>query len=208
MNELNILKSTIELVKEVGSFLTTVKDNVWGNEHASYDKLNETLDEIAKFFEATQSEISDYQSLEFSDSNTRQGNKKLLYDLEGGMLRVRIEAARGHCSKIKLIYENYLDKWFREVFGNSSEYNTIHTLFLELSVYDVNMFAATDELQKFIKNEAVAVLNFVEQKDYTAADEQIIASRATLSPIRQSISELLTNLLILKNKFMILSKRT
>lgn len=208
MDKLNILKSTIELVREFGDFLVTVKDTVWGNPHAAYDKLNETLDEVVKFFEATQSEISSYQSLEFTDSSTRQENKKILYDLEGGMLKARIEEARGHCKKIKLIYETYLDKWFKEIFGNSTEYNTISNLFLQLSVYDTNMFMATEQLQEFIKEEAEIVLNFIDQKDYSSADARITAARTQLKPIRQSISELLTNLLSLKSKFMVLSKST
>lgn len=202
MTDLSILKSTIETVKELGSVLSSVKDKIWGNEDAAYDRLSEALEEIAKFFEAVQKEISNYQSLEFSDPKDLRDNKVVLYDLEGGMMAARIESARGHCHKIKLIYDNYLEKWFRSVFGSQKEYNDLNNLFMELSVHDANMFQATEQLETFLKNEATAVLDFVNAKDYAGADRQILSSRGVLSPTRQSISELLRTIMGLRNDFL------
>jgi uncharacterized coiled-coil DUF342 family protein len=200
---LDILKGTIELGEKLAKLFKSVKIKITGNEKTAAADLNIVIDELRKFYDAIQSEISDFQSLDFSDSANISKNKRTLFDMQSGTMNVRISDASGSCSKIKRIYDSHLDTWFKKTFQNEDQkYLEIQHIFKQLSEYDLSMIEATNDLVRYLSPKCDEILKMMTEND----KDKIIAYHDSISnellETRKKISEVAKQLIDFKNEFL------
>ena len=198
----DILKGTIEMGEKLVKALKLLKTKIKGNKSAAVGDLNLALDEILKFYTATQDEISNFQSLDLSRSENLSVNKKTLFDIQSGMMGVRIAEAKGSCSKIGRIYDKHLDTWFQKTFGSGSpEYIEIQHVFKQLSAYDFSMIEATKELTRYLDPICDELLKMITGNDMTDAVSFHNETSDELMPVRKEISKVATQMVDLRNDF-------
>lgn len=205
----DILKGTIELGEKLVKALNFMKIKLAGNKSAALSDLNLALDEILKFYTATQDEISNFQAMDFSRGENSGVNKKTLFDIQSGMMSVRIADAKGSCSKIGRIYDTHLDTWFKSTFGsNSPEYLDIQDIFKQLSMYDFSMIDATKELSRYLDPKCDTLLKMTTGGDLTAAVSFHNETSDELMQVRKGMSRVATQMVELRNEFEAIAETT
>lgn len=197
----DVLPTTIELGEKFVKFFQSLKKEFWGNQEEAFKKLRDVIDEMLKFYKATNEEISNFMSLDFSNKNSYQPNRKALYNITGGSIKVRIVDAKGHCSRIKRIYDNYLDKWLRKKLDNE-KYNEINNLFLSLSIYDDDMVEAATNLETELIEKSQKLITFLNNKDFRGAATSHEGNIERFQPVQQRLSSVMEQMVILRNEFM------
>jgi hypothetical protein len=198
---LDILNGTIDLGKKATDLFASLKTKLKGDEAAAGKDLNEVLDELIKFYTATQKEISDFQSLDLANPGNLQETKRVLYDIQSGAMGIRIAEASGSCAKIKRIYEKHLDTWFQRVFKNeTAKYREVRHLFSNLLDLDMNMVQATKDLEDYLSEKAQAVMKLVYNSDTNVITYHNKVS-VELLETRKGLSHVVKQLVELKNDF-------
>jgi len=153
-------------------------------------KLAAVLDELVRTVTALDDELVRFLGLHFDASQPISRERTVLLGMEVGQSTVRINEARGHCHKIRNIYEAHLDKWFDRVFSaNSAERNSLRTIFEGLGTADDYMIAAMREVSGWLELEAEAVLDRVDIGDLAGANQLIHSARLTVKPARKALVE-------------------
>jgi len=197
----DVLPTTIELGEKFVKFFQSLKKEFWGDQEEAFKKLRDVIDEMLKFYKATNEEISNFMSLDFSNKNSYQPNRKALYNITGGSIKVRIVDAKGHCSRIKRIYDNYLDKWLRKKLDNE-KYNEINNLFLSLSIYDDDMVEAATNLEAELIEKSNKLLEFLNNKNFRGVVASQEGNIERFQPVQQRLSSVMEQMVILRNEFM------
>jgi hypothetical protein len=108
---------------------------------------------------------------------------------------VRINEARGHCHRMKRIYDVYLDKWFDRVFhANSPERNQLATIFGGLGTADDYIIDAMREVSSWLKLQASQTLDAVDAGNLTHANYQIRQARLEARIAREKLVEMMAKL--------------
>jgi hypothetical protein len=201
----DVLPATIDLGEKFAKLFITLKKKLWGDETEAYEKLRDVVDELMKFYLAMQNEISNFISMDFSDSKHSQENKKALIAIVSGGMIIRINDARGHCKRIKRIYEAHLDKWFRKKL-KATEYSEMKNLFFSLSIYDDDMLMAAENLEKDLQEKSTELLNLLNTNKKKAAVESQAKNQEKFLPRLTRLSKVMNQLMILRNQFMEMSK--
>jgi hypothetical protein len=153
-------------------------------------KLAEVLAEVIKTMEALDAEMVRYLSLHFHEDDSIREGRAVLLGMEVGHSAIRINEARGHCHKIKRIYDEHLDKLFDRVFGKSSvERNQLRTIFDGLTTADDYMIAAMEAVSQWLESEAGVTLDHVDRGDLPGANDRIHQARASAKPPRKRLVE-------------------
>jgi hypothetical protein len=199
---LDILNGTIELGEKLFNILVSLKGQIKGDKSAAAKDLQLVIDEIIKFYKITQGEISNFQSIDFTDSGNLAANKKILFDIQSGEMNVRISEASGSCAKIKRIYNSHLDSWFLQVFHNENQnYVQVQHLFKQLSDYDFSMIEATKDLEKYLQPKANSFLSMLLVND----TNNLIAAHSDVTKelmnVRVKLSQVIKQLVDIKNEF-------
>lgn len=185
--------SIINLTKDLG-ILDAVRFKLVQQKDPAAEKLADVLDELAKMVGALDDEIVRYLGLYFgSDESIIQGRIVLL-GMEVGQSYVRVNEARGHCHKIKNIYDKYLKRWFAEVFKNGPEPEQLETLFDHLTYGDSIMIGAMEQLSGWLQAEAEAVLELVEKGDIPGANQRIAQARKAARDGRKELFKAIVQL--------------
>ncbi len=143
-----------------------------------------------------------FLSMSFQDNESLGSQRELLLRFKTGDLVRNINEARGHCSKIKQIYEEHLNPWFYKVLGTSNEkLDALNNLFEKMTEYDNNMFSATDEINNKLREYSELILGLLRQTKLQEANDKIWEIEQELSPYIKETNLLLAELINLKNEF-------
>lgn len=194
-----------------------MKGALIGDPDEAMTYLAEVLDEIKKTFLLFENVLQDYLSIWFdpetTDAKTMSENRRKLIALEGGMIRVELAEARGHCSKIPLIYEKYLKRWFKRALekipGISSNEQELENLFTLLEGSDWDIIKDIGELANFLEersSEILADLGSNIPDRLSIANSKIETDRTLLRDKRRELTQALEEILGLKHTFIELTK--
>lgn len=181
----------LDLARELG-ILDRVKNKLIKKPDPALKYLANVIEEIYKTYCALDSELTNYLGVWFdlNDPTSNANNRRILIGLEGGNIRVRMAQSRGHCSKIKPIYDRYLNPWFAKAL-DAQEFNDIENLFTHLTTGDSEIIYTIDKLAEWLETRANLILDIVGQGRYQDANYEIERDRLMALPYRKDISEAL-----------------
>lgn len=189
-----MLDKVIELTDRFG-VIDRIKDALLSQPDKAATKLAEVLDEVAKTVSAIDDEMIRYLSLHFHSEENISQSRAVLLGMEVGQSMIRINEARGHCHKIKNIYDAYLDKWFDRVFAtNSSERNQLASAFAGLGTADDYIIDAMHEVSFWLKTQAEQALDAVDIGNLIDANAKIRQARLQAKPARERLTETMAKL--------------
>jgi hypothetical protein len=167
-----------------------VRNSLLSQPDKAATKLAEVLGEVVKTVEALDAEMVRYLALHFHGEESIAHGRAILLPMEVGQSAIRINEARGHCHKIKHIYDAYLDKWFDKLFTQSSaERNQLRTTFDALGTADDYMIGAMDEVSAWLEIESGTTLDLVDAGDLPGANLRIHLARMDAKPARKRLVE-------------------
>ena len=171
-----------------------IKDALLKQPDKANTKLAEVLGEVAKTVVALDAEMVRYLSLHFHSEESISQGRAVLLGMEVGQSLIRINETRGHCHKIKNIYDTYLDKWFDQVFSSSPERNKLATAFAGLGSDDDYIMDAMHEVSTWLKIQAEQTLNSVDLGNLPDANMRIRQARIEAKPAREKLVETMSKL--------------
>jgi hypothetical protein len=152
--------------------------------------------------EALDAEMVRYLSLHFHGDHSMALGRTILLGMEVGHSAIRINEARGHCHKIKSIYDAHLDKWFNKIVGESTpERNQLSTAFGGLGTTGDYIIGAMHEVSAWLEIEAEATLDLVDAGDLSGAHMRIHQARRVAKPARKRLVEAAAKLRSLQADF-------
>jgi hypothetical protein len=195
----------VDTADRVGA-LEAVKRQLVKQPDPAAAKLVTVLEELSKIYGAIEDELTTYLSIFLDDSDPKQlaRERAALARLDGGLVRARMQEARGRCSKIWNIYVRYLTPWFDRLL-NPGEREQLRSLFRELSDVDSQMVDAIDEVASWLESEATETSALIEGNDFAAANARIVAARREVRPLRQRIAEAMMQIRSLEGDFVEMS---
>ena len=198
---LEILLLNLEKVEKIIKVFENVKKHIVGDEKAAAEDLKEVSDELIKFLQATQTEISNLQALDLSSSAGKAASRRVLFDLQSGLMGPRIAAASGSCQKIDFIYRNNLSPFFRRILKNFvTEFDETEKTFSEMTNFDTSIIAATKELEDYLSPIANKLFNMMDVEDPALMSYHNQISK-DLTPIRVALNKNVVMFLNLRNEF-------
>ena len=129
---------------------------------------------------------------------------KPLFELDGNAVRARVEQTRGHCTRIRNIYERDLKKWFETVFPKDNTKQLIlGEVFDTLSEADTQYYVLMSAIGDAIGQRASAMLAEMMKPvpDAAAAHALARTAYAELRPMREALHALDVKLSQLENEF-------
>jgi hypothetical protein len=182
-------------LQEELDLINTLKEKLTRQPDPALDHLVTVLDEIVKIYEALDSEVTRYLSVmvDPSDPKELRRERKALLSLEGGKLFGRMAEARGHCSKITLIYQRHLKRWLADALS-PREAELMARLFDDLGDSDTIMVDSIDEVGGWLVQNAEETLNLIDAGEYEAANQRVRAARREVSPSRLRMAKAIYDL--------------
>jgi hypothetical protein len=191
--------SLLDIADKLG-IIDSVKKKLFRNPHAAADSLATVLDELSKIYSTLESELVRYLGLHFDPAGNLAAERQVLLTLESGQLTVRMSEARGHCHKIRNIYENHLGRWFHDVLS-PAEAADMKQLFDALRYGDSQMDLAIHQLAGWLGTIAGETLDLVDEGKLAEAQQKIRTARREVLPARQAITQTLARLVLLQGDF-------
>ena len=164
------------------------------NAEPAAEKLGEALGEIEKMLTALDAELVRFLILDFSAPDVEREDMRTLIELSAGQAEVNIETARGHCSRIKLIYDMHLEGWLTKRLGGT-EQQAIARIFNDLQGADDSIIFAASQVNEFLAENAEAVLEHLAAGMPMNAQSLIAEARQHTLPTRR---QLFANMAILR----------
>jgi hypothetical protein len=184
-----MLDKVIDLADRFG-VIDGIKDALLRQPDKANAKLAEVLDELARTVAALDDEMVRYLSLHFHSEESIRHGRTVLLGMEVGQSIIRINELRGHCHKIKNVYDAYLDKWFDRVFSTgSAERNQLATAFAGLGTADDVIIEAMTEVSAWLKTHAEQTLNAVDTDNLIDANMRIRQARLEAKAAREKLIE-------------------
>jgi hypothetical protein len=192
--------SMIDLGDKAINLFRTVKVKLVNQPEIANGKLEAVFEELSKIFLAFDMEITNFLSLTFDNETNLKEERKLLYKLEGIELSYRLNEARGHCGKIKNIYDKYLDKWLSKVLS-PDESGDMMTLFENLENADQGMLNSIYEIGNSLNSKAKEILILLDNNKLDEINKLMTEFRKEMLPIRAKLSKTTSELHLLANEF-------
>ncbi|MFO0795449.1 MAG: hypothetical protein U0586_15460 [Candidatus Brocadiaceae bacterium] len=191
--------------KDLESLFGNVKYKLLNNPTEASAKLAEVLGELSLILEFIEKETVRYLEIIFlpDKSNFIQCRSALLL-LESGYVTIKGYEARGHCHKIKNIYEKYLDRWFSKVL-DAGESQGIKQIFDRMNSADDIMIVGINEITRWLKNESENILQLIDADKLQEANEKIMKARMDVQKTRRDVVEALAQLKLLQASFIVSS---
>ena len=197
----NMFDKIIDLADRFGA-IDAVRDALLKQPNLAAAKLAEVLDELAKTVTALDDELVRYLSLYFHTEESIAHGRGVLLGMEVGQSAIRINEARGHCHKIKNIYDKYLNTWFDNVFQpNSPENVALIDAFGSLTTADDYIVEAMMEASNWLKVQAEKTLDAVDTKNLIGANTFIQQARREVKPARERLTETMSKLRAMQADF-------
>lgn len=188
---------------EIVKYLWSIRSKLVAQPEPAAQDLGLALEQVHATFRAVASEIARFKGLGVTPEALREGSS-ILTELEGTMLRARVDAARGHCTVIDNIYRAHLDKWFRGKLSEE-EYEKVKEYFSLLGMADNDLFVRMCSICDSLSREATLVLDMVLEEKWAQARERILSSRQALREVEQSIASAMGMLSDLKTELIAIS---
>jgi hypothetical protein len=192
-----MLDKVIELAERFDVF-DRVKKLLLAQPDKANQKLAEVLDELTKTVGALEAEMVRYLNLEFQPGVSITPGRGVLLEMEGGQSMIRINETRGHCHKIKSIYDTYLNPWFDRVFKEkNSERNELDTMFGGvggLNDSDDYIIEAMKEVSAWLKAQATQILGILDAGNLSDANDKLKQARLAAKPAREKLVETMSKL--------------
>ncbi len=190
------VKGLVGISKDLG-LLDTLKAKFIRQPDPAAAKLQAVLDEISKIYLVFEQELVRYLSLTLDPAELNH-EKAVFIELESGQIAARMGTARGHSSKIRNIFERYLNPWFQRLFDDSQlsndEFLSINRLFRNLSDGDSHMLDIIDQVSGWLAQEASNTCDLIEKKDMAGAQARLARARKEVLPARRAVSEAMRNI--------------
>ncbi|MEA2884728.1 MAG: hypothetical protein QOH32_3984 [Bradyrhizobium sp.] len=194
-----MFKEILDIADRLG-IIQALKTKLLRQPDPAADKLVAVLGELSKIYLACDAELLRYLSLSFDPAGDIAEERTTLLTLEGGQLLLRTSEARGHCHKIRNIYQRYLQRWFHDVLA-PDEAATMKELFERLSYGDSQMELAIHELSNWLTREAQNTLDLVDAGKFDEANQHIKAARKEVQATREGIRKAMSELVQLQGDF-------
>jgi hypothetical protein len=123
-----------------------------------------------------------------------------LLSLESGYSTIKGYEARGHCHKIKNIYERYLDRWFSKVL-EAHEAQKLKLIFDGMNSVDSDMIKGIKEITTWLKDESEAILQMIDADQLDIANQRIKDARLAVQQTRRDIVKALAQMKLLQASF-------
>lgn len=196
----------LDLADRFGA-INAIRDTLLRQPGEAAKKLAEVLDELAKTVAALDDEMVRYLSLHFHSEESIARGRGTLLGMEAGQSAIRINEARGHCHKIKHIYDTYLDTWFDQVFKSDSvERNQLRTIFSGLTTSDDYIIDAMKQTCYWLKTQAEQTLDAVDADNLNGANMRIRQARLEVKPAREKLTETMSSLRSLQADYVYTSR--
>lgn len=195
----------INLADKVGA-IDAVKYRLLSQPDKAAAKLAESLDELYKMFKALDEEIIRYLSLYFDSETTIIQGRNVLLGMEVGQSRIRMHEARGHCAKIKNIYQKHLNGWFDQVFGNETGNQDLKNFFEDIGTADDAIIQAVDRVTDWLTQEAEQTLDLVDGGNRLGANQRVTQARIDAKPARMRLTKAMAHLRGMQAEFIASSK--
>jgi hypothetical protein len=197
MNPLNVINATGDALSK----LATLKHKLLANPNAAAAALADALGEVDKTYFAIEAEIARLVALAVNPGALEE-DVSALAELEGGVLRTRVHAARGHCSKIGNIYHAHLRRWFERVL-DKTEVLITEEIFGTLTNEDQALFELLEPVANLLSREAQAALDHLAgpAPDLAAVRQRLLQVRNELRPIRERLNAVANELGSLRQEF-------
>lgn len=186
------------------SLINAVKTKLLRNPDAAAEKLVVVLDELFKVYYAFETELNTYLGLEFDPADDLQNRIGVLETMAIGPLEIRVSEARGHCHKIRNIYQTYLDRWFHDRL-TPTEAQMLREVFALLSDFDLSVVYELSQMAQWVSDHAAETLELVEAEDYEEANAQIRTARREIFPTRRAITHAMAKIRDLQADFIEMS---
>jgi hypothetical protein len=193
----------ISIVKDLQNIFgnVNIKDKLLNNPTEASAKLAEVMGELSLILEFVEKETVRYLEIIFlPDKSNFIPCRSALLSLESGYVSIRGYEARGHCHKIRNIYEKYLDRWFSKVLDLQDAQQMI-LLFDRLIRGDDFMIMGIDEITRWLKDESEAILQMVDADQLEEANKRIKGARIAVQQTRRDIVEALALMKLLQASF-------
>jgi hypothetical protein len=193
----------ISITKELQSIFgnVNIKDKLLNNPTEASAKLAEVLGELSLILEFVEKETVHYLEIIFlPDKSNFIPCRSALLSLESGYVTIKGYEARGHCHKIRNIYEKYLDRWFSKVL-DPQDAQKMKWLFDRLIRGDDFMIMGIDDITRWLKDESEAILQMVDADQLDLANTRIKNARIAVKQTRRDIVEALALMKLLQASF-------
>lgn len=199
---LDVVGATTDVVEK----LAKLKEKLSKNPNAAAAALGAALAEVRRTYLAVDAEVTRFLSRVFDPDAFNPGNQHLLVELDGGAIRVRAHEARGHCARIRGIYQQHLNKWFDKVF-DKAELLIIGEVFDTLQNDDQQSWILLESVATFLAGEARALVDamLAVPPDEAAARARLRAAYGQLRPMRDKLRALVSQLEALEAEFIEIS---
>ena len=132
--------------------------------------------------------------------------RKILTDLEGGAAKVRVAESRGHSTKIRNIYNKFLDPFFQRVF--QGENVQMSWLFNDIEDVDGVMIKFMNSMSDYLQQTAAETNRPFNSGDRVAAQQSIRDAAIEMRFVRKQLVDTLVHLRNLQADFIALSGTT
>lgn len=151
------------------------------------DDLVVVLDEISKLYQLIDTELTHYLSLSLDEPQQLLNDRAVLLKLDGGLVGTRAMEARGHCEKIRRIYNNRLRPWFQTRLSQDN-IDRIEGAFGRLGNSDTDMAYAINLLAQWLSEKASQTLNLVDAGDIAGARRMVKEARLDCQGMRKNLA--------------------
>jgi hypothetical protein len=158
----------IGILEKLG-VLESVKNKLLNNPDQAAAKMDLVFVELRKAYEALDDTIAIFCAMSFDDSDGRRDALEFLNKARGGKLEIAMLEARGHCDKIRYLYDRYLAGWFNRIL-DKSEQHELEQLFRWLGSGDVTWVDMLRQVAQEIQKFSDQVLTHAEASDFQAAE--------------------------------------
>jgi hypothetical protein len=162
-------------------------------------ELVKVLDEVAKTHRAVDAAIARYLAIVDDPTAFAQGIKTLL-ELEGGVLRADVEAGRGHCHEIALLYHQHLRSWFDRAL-DPTEQVLMKGTFEALGEADYDLFAQLMSVTTTLDQGASEAIDQYRSNGAEAARTRVGREFDELRKLRAELSRTMTSLRTMRIDF-------
>jgi len=205
---LSTLGTTLGIAKDLKDLLglSYVKDKLLNNPTDASIQLAEVLGELSQVLDFVEKETVRYLEIIFlPDRSNFIACRSVLLSLESGYSTIKGYEARGHCHKIKNIYEKYLDSWFSKVL-DMQDAQKMRKIFDQMNYADYDMIRGIGDITKWLMHESEAILALVDTDRLEDANQRIKAARMDVQQIRRDIVDALAHLRLLQASFIVSSE--
>ncbi|MEM9320794.1 MAG: hypothetical protein AAGA70_17590 [Pseudomonadota bacterium] len=157
------------------------------NAEPAAEKLAEALAEIDKMLSALDAELVRFLIIDPQGLDIAREDMQTLIELSAGKALVNIETARGHCSRIKLIYQAHLDGWISKNLQNPNSQAAIQRIFEDMQGADDSIIFAAEQVNEFLQYNAEEVLRLISENNVIDVKALIAEARDHTLPVRREL---------------------